>query len=343
VPSPGEIATAVLLALPLFLASTVFFDIVHWILHRMLRSRWSLVRAMAWPHSVHHVWLDDTLQIRRENQLANVWCHLVPEYLNQLAFSALLLLVFRPHVVVAVVVLQTVVFALLLRERGLDLNHRPIAMLDAYRPLFFCPPAYHALHHVFPDAHFSAYVKLVDYIVGSGTFLRGRRFVLQAGDDAFGQALRAGLEAEQAGQIGDLVGHDATTLARTDVLVICKPTSHEQALVEAYVRATRTHQLPPEVWSVHDRPESRLARHYYGDVRLIYRTLVVPQSGSLGDRNAARAARVTLFFIRRGFNYVPTTLAPAVIRGFWRFRRTTPERPTGVARARHRGDLLAAA
>ena len=55
-------ALEVLAAVPLWVAGTVFFDGVHWVLHGFLGSRWRLLRWIAWPHSVHHVWLDSDLR-----------------------------------------------------------------------------------------------------------------------------------------------------------------------------------------------------------------------------------------------------------------------------------------
>ena len=40
----------------------------------------------------------------------------------------------------------------------MDVNHRAIASLRAYRPMAFCLPPYHALHHASPDAHFSSWI-----------------------------------------------------------------------------------------------------------------------------------------------------------------------------------------
>lgn len=182
-----EILLALVAGPVLWLAGAIFFDFVHWILHRLLGSRWPLLRALAWPHAVHHQWIDASLEVRWENQTRNVWCHVVPEYLTQLAFTAVLWLLLPTSFAVVVLALQTLVFVAILRARGLDLNHRPIEWLDAYRPGFTTPPAYHALHHVYPDAHFSAYTKAIDWLVGGGTQIADRRFALTGADTAFGR------------------------------------------------------------------------------------------------------------------------------------------------------------
>jgi hypothetical protein len=337
-----EIPGIALGSLLLWIAGTTFFDAVHWILHLMLGSRWRLLRGLAWPHGVHHQFLDEGLAIRWENQRRNLWCHLVPEYLTQLVFSAAMAWILPGAVVLGCILLQTLVFAFLLRYRGLDVNHRPIAILDAYRPSILCPPAYHALHHVYPGAYFSAYNKLVDWLVGGGAWLRGRRFALYAGESAFGRALRERLLREGAAAVRAAPAAVRPDLGEVDVLVLCLPAAEEEALVEAFVRATRGRQLPPEVWAVHEPPVGNLARHYYGDRRVSYRSLVLPDAALQSPAQAARAARVALFLIRRGLHYVPLLPGPAALRDFRRFRRSSALRPAGLLRARSRAELAVA-
>jgi hypothetical protein len=328
----------------LWFAGAIFFDAVHVVLHRMLRSRWRVLRLLAWPHAVHHEWLDRTLTLRWENQRRNVWCHLVPEFLTQLAFSgtlfALAPVAMRPAVL-GCVALQVLVFCILLSYRGRDVNHRPIAVLDAYTPSFVCYPAYHALHHVYPDAYFSAYGKLVDWAVGGGACLRGRRFALCGGETAFGRALRAALVDEGVAGVEPGEPTSDRALAGTDVLVLCDPGPSETVRVERFIEATRARQLPPEVWAVHAQAEDAVARHYYDDVRVIYRTIVLPEAGTPNEATARRRARIALFFIRRGLHFVPTTWSPAMRRAFRRFRRTMPTRPAAPWAVASRAQLVA--
>ncbi len=343
-----EAPLTVLASVALWIAGTIFFDAVHWVLHCMLRSRWAVLRALAWPHGVHHRFLDERLEIRWENRRKNVFCHLVPEYLTQLAFSAALLLFLPAAPVIGCAALQTLVFGFLLKDRGLDVNHRPIETLDAYRPSFLCPPAYHALHHVYPDAYYAAYNKLVDWAVGGGAQLRGRRFAVQGARTPLGRALRACLLLEAGGEIPSLDDADgAAALARgalgaVDVLVLCDPGRAEAGWVEAFIEATRDRQLPPEVWAVHEHPAEGLARHYYRDLRVVYRSLVSPGAAGLDPHAARRAARTALFLVRRGLHYVPTRIRPGALLDFRRFRRSAPVRPPGVLKVASRAELLAA-
>jgi hypothetical protein len=309
----------------LWATGAVAFDAVHYLLHVMLRSRSRLVRALAWPHAVHHRWLDDTLTIRWEHQTANVFCHLVPEYLTQLAFTLIAALVVPTPVAMGCAALQTAIFVGLLSYRGLDVNHRGVTFLDAHKPSPFALPAYHALHHVHPDAYFSAYGKLVDWLVAGGTHLHGRRVALAGPLDTFGHALRAVLEAT-----GARVVVPAETSADLDVLVLLDPMTSVDAPIEGFIAATRTHLVPPEVWTVRTGPHDRLARHYQDDVRVVHRTVLVPSTVFSDDVAAARAARTIVRRIRRGAFVVALGTVRERRRSVATFRRTRPVRPLGI-------------
>ena len=323
-------------SLLLWVAGTIVFDAVHWLLHVLLQSRSRALRIVAWPHGVHHRFLDARLSIQSEYQGENTWCHLVPEYLTQLAWSAVMLAWLPRGMVLGCGLGQTLAFALLVSYRGRDPNHRPVEILDAYRPSVLCSPAYHALHHVYPDAYWSAYTKVIDWIVGGGTSLENRRFALVGGETAFGRAIRAELVRAGIDAIRAVESGDVSALDELDVLILCDPAAPEVVWVESFIRATRARQIPPEVWAVHERPEDGLARHYHGDVRVIYRTLVL--SGPEGI-DVARAARVAIFLIRRGAHYVPTRVAAGALGGYCRFRRTTPRPPVSFPAGQSRGQL----
>jgi len=127
---------------------------------------------------------------------------------------------------------------------------------------------------------------------------------------ALGQALRdQGIDelacSDEIGQI---------ELSSTDVLVLCEPGADEVAILEAYIDAT--------------------ARHYVGDVRIHYRTLVLPEP--LTEQRASAAARRVVARIRRGFHYVSTAPLLEDLRGRRCFRAALPARPAHVPRVRHR-------
>ncbi len=318
----------------LWVAGLIFFDAVHVVLHAMLRSRSALLRSLAWPHAVHHRWLDRELEIHRDLQSANVWCHLVPEYLTQLAFAAVASLFVAPRAAALCAVLQTAVFIGLLTYRGLDINHRPIEMLDAYRPSWLPLPAYHALHHVYPDAYFASYAKVVDWIAGGGAMLGGLRYAMQGSETEIGRALREQIEHHGAAEV-TAVASAAAVGAAVDVLVLCEVESSSEAeWVESYIAATRRRRLPPRVWVVQAPPASGIARHYHGDRRVSYRAILLPDAVRDDLESCRHAARAILFWARRGFHVIPAT--PAAWRAARNFRRLQPEPPPGLGRIRSR-------
>lgn len=318
----------------LWAAGTVFFDFVHWVLHRMLRSRWRLLRLLAWPHAVHHRWLDQRLAIHWELQRRNVFCHLVPEYLTQVAFCAATWLVLPAGVVLGCFALQTAVFIGLLFYRGLDINHRPVEILDAHRPSIFAPPAYHALHHVHPDCYFSAYGKLVDLIVGGGCAVAGRRFHLCAETDSWRQPLASELRRRGA----EVAPDGSPAVVRGDeVLVLLPDAPAGSAAIETFLAACNTAQLPPEVWDTRPDVELGTIRFYARDPRVVYRYAPV-----VDGQDPSAFAHRTLFWLARGLHYVPADARRGL--ATWRqLRRTAPQPPGGAPFVRSRKALAAAA
>jgi hypothetical protein len=81
------------------------------------------------------------------------------------------------------------------------------------------------------------------------------------------------------------------------------------------------------------RAYAQHARGYYQNPALIYRHIVPSSFQSQmgpGPMSADTAARIALFFIRRGFSYVPVTLTSLAIWNYFRFRGLKPgpsERP----------------
>ena len=332
---------SIVVGVVLWIVGTVVFDAVHWLLHLMLASRWAPLRALAWPHGVHHRWLDRELRTQWSLQRANVFCHLVPEYLTQLAFSSALFFALPPAPVLVCIALQTALFAYLLSQRGLDVNHRAVEVLDAHRPGWLCPPAYHALHHVHPDAHFSAYTKLVDAVVGGAEQIAGRRFGL-AGAGPLLHALEAVL-VEAGAATRRVAGRGAAELADLDVLVLGEETGPAPLWTEAYVSAAGGRLLPPEVWALHTTADDPESRHYLRDPRVGYRVLHAPDPSSMDDTAARRAARRALRLLRRGAHFVPLSGGLEAWRSRRRFASTEPRRPEGVPRVRSRRAVWAAA
>ncbi len=298
-------------SLAVFLASTVAFDAVHALLHAMMRSRLRLLRAVGGLHGVHHRFLDRDLRVHEEWRRANLLCHVIPEYLTHLAFSGALLVLLPVRLVLPAVAVETAVFVWILRARGSDINHRPRSRVPAYRPLFFCLPEYHALHHVHPDAFLSSWIRTLDHLLGTGAVLGGRRVLLAGGGTPAGEALgralaRAGARVEAAPaepeRLRALAGPGQRYLSDALVLAGCDEAETAAALVEAFLRAAAPGWLAPEVVVVDAGGCGSLFRRYRDDPRLIYRHL--PWSpGGPAERQAARAVDLWL----RGFHRLGAT------------------------------------
>ena len=308
----------------LWSVGTIFFDLVHWILHALLRSRWRFFRSLARPHTVHHRWLDHRLVIHGELQSRNIVCHLVPEYLIQATFCAATLVILPRSVVGGCLALQTAVFIGLLTYRGRDVNHRPIAILDAHRPCVFALPAYHALHHVHPDSYFSAYCKLVDLIVGGGCALVGRRVYLLGGPRAVCENLSLAVRRCRAVPVDADVHPWIDEHGDEDVLVLLPAAPPGSAAVERFLAARVTCQLPPEVWDLRATADAAVIRCYQRDPRVIYRHAPPPRPDDSARRELFACRSV--FWFRRGLHFVPTTWKSAPAE-WWRLRRAAPARP----------------
>jgi hypothetical protein len=337
-------------AFALFLFSTVVFDLVHWLLHVFARSRSRALRRIGALHETHHRFLPPDLQVRDELIPANLRHHVIPEYLTHLAVSALWSLVAPLPVVIGAVALQTATVAYILSQRGLDVNHRSRTRVRAYAPIYLCTPDYHALHHAYPDAHYAAYLKTFDHVMGTGASLAGLRIAIAGAETPFGAALGAELARAGAGAIAAVDALDeraCALLARSDVLVLLHGAANPKlgskaalAAVERMAMLARERLVPVEIWAsgsgLETRaragdPEMLAAREFAahaavlcGDRRFIYRHLVLP--ASLGARAAdaeaaGLAARRALFFVRRGFRYVPACGLGSAVSNYLRFRR----------------------
>lgn len=241
-----------------FLGSTVAFDVVHWGLHRAHGSRLAPLRWAGGLHATHHAFLDGQLRVHRELVGANIARHVVPEFLTQVAFAvavAAFLMVFPVlpwTAAIGAFAIQVVVFALIMKDRGLDVNHRGHEQLETFRDSFFCLPEYHALHHVHPDAHFSSWIKALDYALGTGLRLEGRRvaWVGEASQDV--AALR-----ERLMEAGVIEGADAGRAEDPEILVVAGdpelPGTAE--VVERFVEDAGSARLPRELWWVREPGE----------------------------------------------------------------------------------------
>lgn len=315
-PSFTDALIATGLGIFLLLLGTLAFDALHILLHRWLSSRWSLLRRLGSLHGVHHAFLDRDLRIHEDLIRANVFCHVIPEYLVQVCVTVSLgSLLQLPSLAIAIALtLETLVFGLIMKPTpGFDVNHRHVDRLRAYRPQYFCLPEYHLLHHVYPDAYFGSWLKTMDHLLASGIAIESRKVALTGGTSECGQALRRGMLAKSSIlDIGDdrltSTGKLIQALQDVDILVLChKDDSNEsyRDIIELYYGLHRERRLPVEVWAVttpdefrSNRPFATYARRLFRAGKVIYRHLVIPPDPRPGELvNLQRR-------ILRGYNYV---------------------------------------
>lgn len=364
-----DIIVFVLQAALVFIVSTALFDALHWTLHKWEGSRFSLLRTLSSWHWVHHKFLGLDMQINPAYARANVWFHILPEYLTAMAGTLIFLLVFPWPVIAAVAAIRTVMLVMTLREEGLDYNHMSMDRVGGQQGLLWVDNNYHAMHHVYPHNFFSSFANIFDLIFGTTCQIKGRRFLVTGASGAFGSAMVDKLTA-----LGGIVetaksGIDFTPgdydrmrekLERADVLILSHGAKTEDCwnannitfreLIELFTDIGKTRLAPPEVWALGSEVEfhgdmgmdelkaysaskrafALRARDYYRSDALIYRHIVPSSFTSAmgkGAMTAATAVNIALFFIRRGFRYVPVTLTGLAVLNYFRFRFFQKEQP----------------
>lgn len=364
-----DIFVFLLQAALVFIVSTALFDALHWTLHKWEGSKIPLLRTFSSWHWVHHKFLGLDMQINPAYARANIWFHILPEYLTSMAGTLVFLLVFPWPVIVAVAALRTVMLGLTLREEGLDYNHMSMDRVGGQQSLLWVDNNYHAMHHVYPHNFFSSFANVFDLVFGTACQIQGRRFLVTGASGAFGSALvekltRLGAVVETAKSGVDFTqGNYAAMrekLERAHVLVLAHGAKTEDCwnannvtfreLVELFTDMGKNRLTPPEVWALGSEVEfhgdmgmdelraysaskrafALRARDYYRSDALIYRHIVpssFTSSMGKGAMSAATAVNIALFFIRRGFRYVPVTLTGLAVLNYFRFRFFQKEQP----------------
>ena len=348
-------------AVLLFLAATIVFDCVHYILHICMKSKNRFLHALGSIHLQHHRFFNTKLNISNEYSVSNIFSHIMLENFTQFVVILCGLFFVKPAAVIVAAVFQLLLLLLVIKNRGVDPHHRAYEKLPAYRGGWYVTADYHALHHHYLTNYYSSYIKLIDSILGTSHHLENKKIVMTGASGALGSNLKRKLEAAGAqvtpfryqldydyGQYEKII----PALKNADILVLChgsKVHLAQQAncdsyvdLIELYKKVHERDLLPPEVWATGSEIEchpcfgiksiqvyaaskrnfAKYARQYYRDPQLQYRHLVhsafiSPMGPGLMTANFAAAA--TLFFIKRGFRYVPVTYTGFALLNYFRF------------------------
>jgi len=290
-------------SLLLFVLGVVGFDGVHYILHVWEHSRFPFLRWLGGLHAVHHEFLDKNMQIQAQYTGVNIFNHVIPEYATGTAGTLILagitgwwtagLLVFAVRTVMVVVYCV---------QKGHDFTHKPVTRINANRSLFFVGPGYHALHHVYVRQHYSSFVNVFDMIFGTNGQMRDRRFVVVGAASAFGEAVsaelraRGGLVKALEASSGEEILRDE--LRRADVMVLAQGVPSAK-LIELFMEIGKQRLVPPEVWNLVSQARGKF---YSTSPDIIYREKM---RFPLKLNSAKMAAKISLFFISRGFCTVP--------------------------------------
>ena len=256
----------------LFLAASTLFDVVHYVLHRFLKSRHGLLRRVGALHQAHHDFYTNTLQFDERYARANLLHHVIPEYGNQVAFTLPGYFLVGPWPVAVALAIETLIFAMVVIRGGMDEHHVEVGKRGPRRDHAagaFVTADYHALHHIHPDRFFSSYVTAFDRLMGTACQIGGRRVALTGASGAFGSAMARLLEREGATVSAlkhgvDFMEDDASqadeVLRDADILVLAHGAKGPQAMAAncdsfvALIERFRALKVPPltpiEVWAV---------------------------------------------------------------------------------------------
>lgn len=311
-----------------FVVSTALFDALHWLLHRWETSPNPLLRKFSSWHWVHHKFLGLDMQVNPAYVRANIWFHVLPEYLTAMVGTLLFLFVFPWPPIVLVAVVRTIMLGLTLREEGLDFNHMSMNRVGGQQGLLWVNNNYHAMHHVYPQNFFSSFTNIFDLIAGTTCQIKGRRFLVTGASGAFGFAMVKALEERGAivevakSGVDFSAGNYAAMeekLARADVLILSHGAKTDDCwnanyvtfrdLIDRFTEMGQDRLAPPEVWALGSEVEfhgdmgleelkdyssskrafAARARHYYRSDDLIYRHIVPSSFTSAMGKGAMSA------------------------------------------------------
>jgi hypothetical protein len=235
----------------------------------------------------------------------------IPETGTAIAGVAILgYLVFGWLPAAIVIAIRLAMFAGYLWQWGEDITHRELKRIHAHRSLLWVGPHYHALHHVFVNQHYSSFVNVFDMVFGTNCQIEGRPFLI-AGESEFAAAMEESLRAKGA-KVKTRKNFSITDgdLSEAEVLVLADPGKKRELLIDRFRGQGRNRLVPPEVWCLSGSNEE-----FFSAEDMTFRYL------EPSERPSRLAVRTAMFYVQRGFRFVPATLSPAALVSYWRFRR----------------------
>ncbi|KXH54707.1 integral membrane protein [Colletotrichum salicis] len=271
-----------------FVFGSIFFDVIHWLAHQSNRSRFRVLRLLAKAHSIHHQYFDRNLRFNERFRYRNIVWHLSLEVSCQMVGSAMSWLLslfvmrkFSPVILqdlIIIFAIQAGRAAVVAWNTGNDSNHVPYPRLPKDPSTFFVGPEYHVLHHIEPLAYFGSMVRLLDWLLGTGVSLRGRRVTMTGSRGALGQALAKqlhlqGVRCIHTPKFGvdwkyDDYSHFESILTDTNILILAHGSKDDEnayeanckspiAIIEMFKKFCERQKLGllPEIWYIGSEAE----------------------------------------------------------------------------------------
>lgn len=271
-------------------AGSLFFDVVHHMLHRCKKSSHPLFQCLARAHRYHHLYFTRQMQFDkkylRQNQFQALPLELALQILGAMLgyiFSALVtptaLVLIKPVYLWYIIGIQITRTAFVIATSGRDSNHLVYQTAPKDPNWIFVGPEFHSLHHVYPDRYIGSFIKVLDWICGTAYSFRGKRFVIAGEIGDFGQAIVAELEREGVNSIRKLDfgtdwNHDnfdnaIPVLTKSDILILahgfkksdavgenCEPAIRLIKLFKKHKVINNAGPTLPEVWYVGNDSEA---------------------------------------------------------------------------------------
>lgn len=348
-------------AIFLYGGATIAFDVVHYLLHQFKKSRFAWFRNIASLHDAHHQFLPESMQIDVHFTEANLFMHVVPEFLTRALFVVVFIPFLGPTAPLLILAIFSVQLIGVYMMKGQDSNHHSMSRIPTPGNGFFVGLSYHAYHHMFPDRYFSSFVKLFDFVFGFGTHLEGKVVVMTGSNGSFGAGLYELLQKENVKEIRRLVyGQDYNLsncdpandkMRDADILILCHGSKRDPmnanyhsfvALIERFLSVNASRRIPPEIWALGSESEFHPAipksTKPYSDSKRAYAAYasglhhrkdityrhIVPASFSSpmgpGLISGRTAARIAMWFIKRGCKYVPVTYTGFAFLNYFKFK-----------------------
>ncbi|KAJ5928266.1 hypothetical protein N7466_007222 [Penicillium verhagenii] len=274
----------------LFCTGSLFFDIVHHLLHRCNKSSHPLFQRLARVHRYHHLYFTRHMQFDkkylRQNQFQALPLELVLQVIGTILGYIFAVFVtpkslhwITRHHLYFTVTVQVLRTSFVIATSGRDSNHLVYETAPKDPNWIFVGPEFHSLHHVYPDRYIGSFIKILDWIFGTAYSFRSKHFVITGADTVFGQAMMAELERDGVNHIHKLnIGidwdHDQfeeaiPVLSKCDILILAHGSSHQDEvksdcesaiqLVKLFKKHRATNPLGPtlpEVWYTDNGIES---------------------------------------------------------------------------------------